>query len=171
MSALTKEGIPQLLEMLLLQADVLELKAKPDKLARGVVVEAKLDRGRGPVATVLVQDGTLRVGDTVVAGVYYGKIRAMIDDRGRKIEQASPSFPVEIQGLPGVSQSGESLVVLADEAKARQIAEHRHHRQREAELGKVSGFRWRSSINRPRAAGSKNCGWFSRATSTVPWRL
>ena len=137
-SAKTHEGIPHLLEMLLLQADILELKANPDKLARGTIVEAKLDRGRGPVATVLVQEGTLRVGDAFVCGVYYGKVRAMIDDHGRKVEVAPPSFPVEILGLQGVPLAGDSFVAVADEAKARQVAEYRHSKQRETELVKSS---------------------------------
>jgi translation initiation factor IF-2 len=137
-SAKTHEGIPHLLEMLLLQSDILELKANPDKLARGTIVEAKLDRGRGPVATVLVQEGTLRVGDAFVCGVFYGKVRAMIDDRGQKVEVAPPSFPVEILGLQGVPQAGDSFVSVADEAKARQVAEFRHAKQRETELVKSS---------------------------------
>ena len=137
-SAKTHEGVPHLLEMLLLQADILELKANPEKLARGTIVEAKLDRGRGPVATVLVQEGTLHVGDAFVCGVYHGKVRAMIDDRGRKVEGAPPSFPVEILGLQGVPQAGDSFVSVADEGKARQVAEYRHGKQREAELVKSS---------------------------------
>ena len=137
-SAKTQEGVPHLLEMLLLQADILELKANPDKLARGTIVEAKLDRGRGPVATVLVQEGTLRGGDAFVCGVYYGKVRAMIDDRGRKVDAAPPSFPVEILGLQGVPQAGDSFVAVADEAKARQVAEYRQSKQRETELVKSS---------------------------------
>jgi translation initiation factor IF-2 len=137
-SAKSHEGIPHVLEMLLLQADVLELKANPDKLARGTIIEAKLDRGRGPVATVLVQEGTLRVGDAFVCGVFYGKVRAMIDDRGRKVEVAPPSFPVEILGLQGVPQAGDSFVAVADEAKARQVAEFRQSKQRETELVKTS---------------------------------
>ncbi len=137
-SAQTKQGIPDLLAMLLLQADVLELKANPDKLARGVVVEARLDRGKGPVATILVQEGTLRVGDSVVCGTFYGKVRAMIDDRGRKTDEAPPSFPVEILGLQGVPRAGETLSALSDENKARQIAEHQHDRQRESDLAKSS---------------------------------
>ena len=137
-SAKTREGVPHLLEMLLLQADILELKANPDKLSRGTIVEAKLDRGRGPVATVLVQEGTLHVGDAFVCGVYHGKVRAMIDDRGRKVEAAPPSFPVEILGLQGVPQAGDSFVAVADESKARQIAEYRHSKQRETELVKSS---------------------------------
>jgi translation initiation factor IF-2 len=137
-SAKTHEGIPHLLEMLLLQADILELRANPDKLARGTIVEAKLDRGRGPVATVLVQEGTLRVGDAFVCGVFYGKVRAMIDDRGRKVEVAPPAFPVEILGLQGVPQAGDSFVAVADEGKARQVAEFRQSKQRETELVKTS---------------------------------
>ena len=137
-SAKTHEGIPHLLEMLQLQADILELKANPDKLARGTIVEAKLDRGRGPVATVLVQEGTLHVGDAFVCGVFYGKVRAMIDDQGRKVDAAPPSFPVEILGLQGVPLAGDSFVAVADEAKARQVAEFRHGKQRETELVKSS---------------------------------
>jgi len=137
-SAKTQEGIPSLLEMLLLQADILELKANPNKLARGTIVEAKLDRGRGPVATVLVQEGTLHVGDAFVCGVFYGKVRAMVDDQGRKVDAAPPSFPVEILGLQGVPQAGDSFVAVTDEAKARQVAEYRQSKQRETELVKSS---------------------------------
>src|SRR5262245_2051685 len=137
-SAKTHEGIPNLLEMLLLQADILELKANPNKLARGTIVEAKLDRGRGPVATVLVQEGTLHVGDAFVCGVFYGKVRAMVDDRGRKVDAAPPSFPTEILGLQGVPQAGDSFVAVTDEAKARQVAEYRQSKQRETELVKSS---------------------------------
>jgi translation initiation factor IF-2 len=137
-SAKTQEGIPHLLEMLLLQSDILELRANPDKLARGTIVEAKLDRGRGPVATVLVQEGTLRIGDAFVCGVFHGKVRAMIDDRGRKVEEAPPSSPVEILGLQGVPQAGDSFVAVTDEAKARQVADYRQSKQRETELVKSS---------------------------------
>ncbi len=137
-SAKTHEGIPSLLEMLLLQADILDLKANPQKLARGTIIEAKLDRGRGPVATVLVQEGTLRVGDSFVCGVFHGKVRAMIDDRSRKVEAAPPALPVEILGLQGVPQAGDSFVAVTDESKARQVAEYRQSRQREAELVKSS---------------------------------
>jgi len=137
-SAKTHEGIPHLLEMLQLQADILELKANPGKLARGTIVEAKLDRGRGPVATVLVQEGTLHVGDAFVCGVFHGKVRAMIDDHGQKVDSAPPSFPVEILGLQGVPLAGDSFVAVADEAKARQVAEFRHSKQRETELVKSS---------------------------------
>jgi translation initiation factor IF-2 len=137
-SAKTHDGISQLLEMVLLQADILELKANPEKLARGTIVEAKLDRGRGAVATVLVQEGTLHVGDAFVCGVFHGKVRAMIDDQGRKVELATPAFPVEILGLQGVPQAGDSFVAVADESKARQVAEFRQGKQRETELVKSS---------------------------------
>jgi translation initiation factor IF-2 len=137
-SAKTKEGIPQLLEMLLLQADILELKANPDKLARGTIVEAKLDRGRGPVATVLVQEGTLKVGDPFVCGGNYGRVRAMIDDKGQKIDTAGPSTPAEILGLQGVPEAGSPFVAVTDEATARQVAEHRRGKQREASLVKTA---------------------------------
>jgi translation initiation factor IF-2 len=137
-SAKTKEGIANLLEMLLLQADVLELKANPDKLARGAIVEAKLDRGRGPVATVLVQEGTLKIGDPFVCGGNYGRVRAMIDDKGRKVDVAGPSTPVEILGLQGVPDAGSPFVAVADEATARQVAEHRRGKQREADLVKTA---------------------------------
>ncbi|MGE5721760.1 MAG: translation initiation factor IF-2, partial [Sphingomonadales bacterium] len=137
-SAKTKEGVPQLLEMLLLQAEVLELKANPDKLARGTIVEAKLDRGRGPVATVLVQEGTLKVGDPFVCGGNYGRVRAMVDDKGRKVELAGPSTPVEILGLQGIPDAGNSFVAVTDEATARQVAEHRRGKQREATLVKTA---------------------------------
>lgn len=137
-SAKTVEGVPHLLEMILLQADVMELRAHPDKLARGTIVEAKLDRGRGPVATVLVQEGVLKVGDAFVCGSEYGRIRAMVDSWGERTEQASPSVPVEILGLTGVPEAGDPFVVLTDEAKARQVAEHRRAKRRETELTKSS---------------------------------
>ncbi len=135
-SAKTGQGVPELLEMLLLQSDLLDLKANSDKLARGTIVEAKLDRGRGPVATVLVQEGTLNRGDPFVCGGNYGRVRAMIDDRGERVEQAGPSTPVEILGLQGVPEAGTPFVAVADEATARQVAEHRRTKQREADLVK-----------------------------------
>jgi translation initiation factor IF-2 len=137
-SAKTREGLPNLLEMLLLQADLLDLKANPDKPARGAIIEAKLDRGRGPVATVLVQEGTLKPGDPFVCGPFAGRVRAMIDDKGRKVTVADPSTPVEILGLPSVPEAGSSFVVVGDEATARQVAEHRAAKHREASLLKTS---------------------------------
>ena len=135
-SAKTGDGIPHLLEMILLQADVMDLRAHPDKLARGTIVEAKLDRGRGPVATVLIQEGILKTGDPFVCGTEYGRIRAMIDSWGNKIEKATPSVPVEILGLNGVPEAGDRFTALEDEASARQVAEHRRSKKRETELSK-----------------------------------
>ncbi|HEY6000724.1 MAG TPA: translation initiation factor IF-2, partial [bacterium] len=123
-------GIEDLLEMILLQAEVLELKANPDKPCRGTVVESKLDRGRGPVATVLVQDGTLRVGDFFVTGVQSGKVRAIYNEAGEALREAPPSTPVEVLGLSGVPAPGESFQVVADERKARQIVAMREQKTR-----------------------------------------
>ena len=122
-SAHTKEGITDLLEMVLLTADVLELKANPNRKGRGLVIEAELDKGKGPVATVLVQKGTLKVGDTIAAGACYGKIRAMMDDKGRRVKEAGPSTPVEILGLNDVPQAGEVFVATDNEKEARSFAE------------------------------------------------
>jgi translation initiation factor IF-2 len=134
-SALNGDGIEDLLEMILLVAEVQELKANPDKRSRGVVIEAQLDKGRGAVATVLVQNGTLNVGDGIVVGNYFGKIRAMINDRGRRVKVAPPSMPVEILGLPDVPSAGDPFMVFEDEKKARAIAEKRNLKQREEERG------------------------------------
>ena len=137
-SAKERQGIDNLLEMISLQAEVLELKANPDKLAYGHVVEAKIDSGRGPVATVLVQDGTLRTGDPVVCGIHFGKIRALLDDRGVQVESAGPSIPVEILGLSGVPMAGDEFIVLADEKSARQVSGHRIQKQRSKELAQTN---------------------------------
>ncbi len=137
-SAKQGKGIEELLEMILLQADVLELKANPDKLAKGHVIEAKLDPGKGAVATVLVQDGTLNAGDVVVCGLYYGKLRAMTDDRGRRLDSAGPSMPVEIQGLSGVPMAGDDFMALAEEKAAKQVSFHRAQKQRVRDLAQSS---------------------------------
>jgi translation initiation factor IF-2 len=129
-SAKRGDGIPQLLEMTALQAEVLELKANPSRAGRGVIVEGRLDRGRGPVATALIQSGTLKEGDAVVVGSNSGRVRAMFNDRGKKVASAGPSDPVEILGLSGVPQAGDTLLVVADERKARQIATVRADRDR-----------------------------------------
>lgn len=121
-SAHTKEGIDSLLEMILLTAEVSELKANPNRKARGVVIEAQLDKGRGPIATVLVQKGTLNVGEPVAVGSFYGKVRAMVDDKGRKLKEAGPSTPVEILGLNGVPNAGEIMVAMDTEKEARNFA-------------------------------------------------
>ncbi len=133
-SAKDKTGLDELLELILLQAELMELKANPDKKARGRVVEARLDRGKGPLATVLVQEGTLRAGDPFVCGTFYGRVRAMLDDRGLKVAEAPPSMPVEVHGISGVPQAGDELVVVNDEKQAKQVAAHRQLKSREAEL-------------------------------------
>ena len=137
-SAKTGEGIDELLEMVLLQSEVLELKANPDKKASGYVVESRLDKGRGSVATVLVKQGTLSDGDSVVCGLHSGKIRAMIDDGGRRLTEAGPSTPVEIVGLNGVPNAGDEFIAVASDKDAKQIAGHRMQKQRAKELAKKS---------------------------------
>ncbi|MBI5897363.1 MAG: translation initiation factor IF-2, partial [Desulfobacterales bacterium] len=137
-SAKQQTGIDDLMEMILLQAELLELKANPNKLATGHVVEAKLDSGRGPVATVLVKEGTLKAGDAVVCGVHYGKIRALLDDRGNKVDEAGPSHPVEIIGLSGVPMAGDEMIALKDEKDAKQVSQHRTQKARAKELAKTS---------------------------------
>ncbi|RJX30475.1 MAG: translation initiation factor IF-2 [Desulfarculus sp.] len=133
-SAKTGQGVDQLLEMLELQSDVLELKANPTKPARGHILEARLDKGRGPVATVLVREGTLKAGDSFVCGTFAGRVRALLDDRGQPVDMAGPSMPVEVQGFAGVPEAGDEFVVVESEKDARQIAEHRALKKREAEL-------------------------------------
>jgi translation initiation factor IF-2 len=133
-SAKQKTGLDTLLEMILLQSEVLELQADPHRKAKGAVVEAKLERGRGPVATVLVQSGTLKVGDVFVVGTFSGRVRALLNDRGSKTLQAGPSIPVEVIGLPGVPSAGDVFQVVSDERLAREIAEERAHKQRAADL-------------------------------------
>ncbi|MBI3621301.1 MAG: translation initiation factor IF-2 [Nitrospirae bacterium] len=133
-SAKKKTGLDTLLEMILLQSEVLELRARPSSPAKGIIIEAKLDRGRGPVATVLVQDGTLRIGDIFVAGVQAGRIRALIDHTGKRVEEAGPSMAVEVIGLDGVPQAGDQLLVVTDERAAREVALARMQRQRSVEL-------------------------------------
>jgi len=133
-SAKTGEGIDKLLEAVLLQSEVLELKAVRDGLARGIIVESSLDKGRGPVATVLVQSGTLRRGDPVVAGTEFGRVRAMFDEAGRSVKEAGPSIPVQVLGLSAAPSAGDDLVALADERKAREVAELRRVRYRDSRL-------------------------------------
>jgi len=135
-SAKTGQGIDDLLENVLLQAEVLELKAPVEALAKGLVVEARIDKGRGPVATVLVQSGTLRKGDIILAGSAFGRVRAMIDENGRSVETAGPSIPVEILGMTEVPQAGDEMMVLGDERKAREIALFRQGKFRDVRLAK-----------------------------------
>ena len=162
-SAKQRKGIKELLEMIILQAEVMQLKANPNKLAKGTIIEAKLDKGRGPVATVLVQEGTLKVGDPFVAGVHYGRVRAMVDDKGAKVMEAGPSMPVEVQGLPGVPQSGEKFVVVSDEKKAKEIGTYRQMKQRETELSKSSKVSLEDLYNKIKEGEVKELGIIIKA--------
>jgi translation initiation factor IF-2 len=134
-SARTKEGIELLLENVALQAEVLELTANPNRPAVGAIIEAKLEKGRGPVATVLVREGTLRPGDAIVSGTHYGRLRAMKDGRGQAVKEVTPGYPAEVVGLSGVPTAGDVLNVVEDEKAAKEIAEHRSLKERQAELG------------------------------------
>jgi translation initiation factor IF-2 len=137
-SARSGEGVERLLEMILLQADVMDLKANPTRSARGAVVESQIDRGRGPVATILIQEGTLRTGDAFVCGTSYGRVRAMLDHRGERVNEAGPSTPVEVFGLSSVPEPGTAFTVVAEESKARQVAEFRRSKMREGALQRTS---------------------------------
>ena len=137
-SAKINQGIEELLEMILLQAELMELKANPDKFAQGNVVEAKIDSGRGPVATLLVREGTLHTGDAIVCGIHHGKVRALLNDRGKHIEAAGPSIPVEVLGLTGVPNAGDEFIALADDKSAKQVSLHRIQKQRSKDLSKTS---------------------------------
>jgi translation initiation factor IF-2 len=154
-SAKQKTNLNLLMEMICLVADLQELKATPDRPATGVVLEAKLDRGRGPVATVLVQNGTLRTGDNFVVGNVYGKVRAMLDDRGNQLEEAPPSTPVEILGMEGLPQAGDQFLVVADRDKARGISDYREQKAREAALAKSSRVSLEGLAEQMKTAGTK----------------
>jgi translation initiation factor IF-2 len=154
-SAKQKTNLNLLLEMVCLVADLAELKATPERAATGVVLEAKLDRGRGPVATVLVQNGTLNAGDNFVVGNVYGKVRAMFDDRGAQLETAPPSTPVEIIGIEALPQAGDQFVVVADRDKARGISEYREQKSREAALAKSSRVSLEGLAEQIKSAGTK----------------
>ena len=153
-SAKKRQNLDLLLEMILLSSDILELKANPRKGAMGTVLEAKLDRGRGPVATILVQDGTLKVGDNFIAGSMVGKVRALIDDRGHPTKQAGPSTPVEVLGLTGLPQPGDTFQAVADPAKARQIALFRQEQAKNKALGAKGGRLTLESLKEQIAEGS-----------------
>ena len=140
-SALTGDGVDELLEMILLQADMLQLRANPNRLGRGVIVEAKLDKARGPLATVLLQNGTLHVGDNIIAGMAAGRVRALINDKGEKVKSAGPSMPVEIMGFDEVPSAGDEMIAVGDDHLSRQVAEERREKlraSREATAAKVS---------------------------------
>jgi len=140
-SAKNKTNLDKLLEMIALQAELLDLKTNPDRPAEGTVIEAKLDRGRGPVATVLVQRGTLRIGDIIVAGAEMGRVRALINDQGQAITEAGPSVPVEVLGFNGPPEAGDRLAVVDSEARARQVTEYRAHQKREKSAASTAGMR------------------------------
>ena len=140
-SATKKTNIDKLLEMLGLQAEMLELKANPNRPAEGTVIEAKLDRGRGPVATVLVQRGTLHVGDLVVAGAEWGRVRALVSDTGEPIEAAGPSMPVEVLGFSGTPDASDRLAVVENEARAREVTDYRARQKREKTATRATGMR------------------------------
>ena len=140
-SAKNKTNLDKLLEMIALQADILELKTNSERPAEGTVIEAKLDRGRGPVATVLVQRGTLRVGDIIVAGAEMGRVRALISDQGDTVQEAGPSVPVEVLGFNGPPEAGDRLAVVENEARARQVTSYRAHQKRENAAASISGMR------------------------------
>ncbi|MEE4254367.1 MAG: translation initiation factor IF-2 [Desulfuromusa sp.] len=137
-SAKQQTNLDTLLEMILLQAEVLELKANPNKRAKGSIVEARLDKGRGPVATVLVQDGTLKIGDSIVAGLHYGRVRSMTTATGSQVKKAGPSFPVEVTGLGGVPNAGDTFHAVENEKAAKDVSQHRQSKQREIDLSKNS---------------------------------
>jgi translation initiation factor IF-2 len=154
-SAKQKKNLNLMLEMICLVADLQELKATPDRPATGVVIEAKLDRGRGNVATVLVQNGTLRIGDYFVVGNVFGRVRAMFDDRGNVLGEAPPSTPVEVLGLEGLPQAGDQMVVVAERDKAREVAQFREQKAREAQLAKSTRVSLEGLAEQVKAAGVK----------------
>jgi len=140
-SATKKMNLERLLEMIGLQAEILELKANPDRAAEGTVIEAKLDRGRGPVATVLVQRGTLNVGDIIVAGAEWGRVRALVNDKGETVKGAGPSVPVEVLGFTGTPDAGDRLAVVDSEARARELTDYRARQKREKQAARTTGMR------------------------------
>ena len=179
-SAKEKTNLDKLLDMIALQAEVLELKANPNRPAEGTVIEARLDRGRGPVATVLVQRGTLKPGDIVVAGSEWGRVRALMSDTGHSVVAAGPSMPVEVLGFNGTPEAGDRLAVVETEARAREITDYRARQKREKMAARQTGMRgsleqMMKSAQDLRAA--RNSRWSSRATcrarskrSSARWR-
>ncbi|HEY6004029.1 MAG TPA: translation initiation factor IF-2, partial [Anaeromyxobacter sp.] len=154
-SARTKQGIPELLEYIALQSEVLELKSNPETLAAGRVIEAKLEKGRGPVATVLVEEGTLKVGDALVTGVHHGRVRAMMNERGEQVKDVPPGYPVEVLGLSGVPVAGDEFNVVEDEKAAKEVAEHRAEKARQKELGSVKKATLEDLFAKAKTSGAK----------------
>ena len=145
-SAKTGEGVDNLLDAILVQSEVMELKARPDGRASGTVIESSLDKGRGPVATVLVQEGKLKKGDFIVCGIEYGRVRALFDETGNQVAEAGPSIPVQVLGLSGVPNAGDDFVVVADERLAKDVAQQRQHQRRETRLVKAAGNRMEDMV-------------------------
>src|SRR5512137_1888421 len=154
-SARTKQGLPELLEYIALQAEVLDLKSNPEQIASGVVIEAKLEKGRGPVATVLVQEGTLRVGDALVTGSHYGKVRAMMNERGDQVKEVLPGHPVEVLGLSGVPTAGDDFNVVSDEKAAKEVAGHRAEKARAKDLGSIKRATLEDLFAKTKSGGAK----------------
>ncbi|HEX9402179.1 MAG TPA: translation initiation factor IF-2 [Anaeromyxobacter sp.] len=154
-SARTKQGIPELLEYIALQSEVLELKANPEALAAGRVIEAKLEKGRGPVATVLIEEGTLRVGDALVTGIHYGRVRAMMNERGEQVDNVGPGYPVEVLGLSGVPVAGDEFNVVEDEKSAKEVATHRAEKARQKELGSTKRATLEDLFAKAKSGGGK----------------
>jgi translation initiation factor IF-2 len=154
-SARTKQGVPELLEYIALQSEVLELKANPEALAVGHVIEAKLEKGRGPVATVLVEEGTLRVGDALVTGIHHGRVRAMMNERGEQVDDVGPGYPVEVLGLSGVPVAGDDFNVVEDEKAAKEVAEHRAQKARQKELGSTKRATLEDLFQKGKAVNAK----------------
>jgi translation initiation factor IF-2 len=153
-SAKKKIGLEKLEELILLQAELLDLKANPDRTAEGAIIEAKLDRGRGPVATALVQRGTLKVGDIVVAGSEWGRVRLLQNDRGETVPSAGPAVPVEVLGLSGAPEAGDEFAVVESEARAREVTEYRARKRREARQA-TSSRQTLDQLLKTRSAGEK----------------
>ena len=137
MSAKSGLGIDDLLDKILVQAEVLELKSPVDGVAKGVVIESRLDKGRGPVATVLVQQGTLRKGDVILSGLEHGRVRAMLNENGQGVSEAGPSIPVEVLGLTGTPEAGDQFSAVPDEAKAREVVAYRQRKKKDAVIDPV----------------------------------
>ena len=133
-SAKKKTGIDELLELILLQAEMLELKANPDKLAKGIIIESGLDKGHGPVGTVIIQEGTLKVHDPFVAGTIFGRVRALVDDKGKRIQKAPPATPVLVVGFSDVPQAGDPFIATTEESYARELSKFRQEKIREKEI-------------------------------------
>jgi translation initiation factor IF-2 len=162
-SAKTGQGIDTLLDAILLQAEVLELKAPKDAPAKGIVIESRLDKGRGPVATVLVQSGTLKRGDVVLAGAVFGRVRALIDEAGRTVQEAGPSIPVEVLGLSEIPLAGEEVLVVTDERKAREIALFRQGKYRDVKLARQQAAKLDNMFDQMAANGVKSLSLIIKA--------